>query len=121
MKTLYELKNTEGLEIQGEVIKGVYNGTIRWPGFGGSVVFGANENGIMEHVSVSCFDRRRLPTWEDMATLKDIFFFPDEMVIQIHPPEERYFHGIGRTQNCLHLWRPRNGDWSILNSPDLWD
>ena len=127
MKTIDELMNTANLCVQGTFSKKpvIYRGVVEWVGFAGSVVFGFDENG-MEHVSVSNFKSRRLPTWDDMCKLKDMFFHKDEMVVQIHPSEERYLHGVqglnGRKlENVLHLWRPKNGDWSMLNNPERWD
>jgi hypothetical protein len=54
-----------------------------------------------EHVSVSLSDRT--PTWEEMCYVKDLFWAPDECVIQYHPPRAEYvnFH-----EHCLHLWKP---------------
>lgn len=63
------------------------------------------ENGLpgppYEHVSVSTPDR--CPTWEEMCWVKDLFWEPEEVVIQYHPAKSEYvsFH-----QFCLHLWRP---------------
>lgn len=85
-----------------------------------SVIFGYNENGLMEHVSIRP-QGKTVPSWEAMCRLKDLFFYPEEMVVQIHPKASRYFHGIGTMQNVLHLWRPKSGDFSILNRPELWD
>ena len=75
----------------------------------------------MEHISVSHHKRHKLPTWDDMCKLKDMFFYPEEMVVQIHPAASRYFHGVGDRTNILHLWRPQNGDFSVLNRPEEWD
>lgn len=54
-----------------------------------------------EHVSVST--RTRVPTWEEMCWVKELFFQDEEAVVQIHPRKSDYvnFHA-----NCLHLWRP---------------
>ncbi len=56
-----------------------------------------------DHVSVSLADR--CPTWEEMCFVKDIFFRPDECVIQYHPPESKY---INNHKYVLHMWRPQN-------------
>lgn len=132
MKTLQELKQQPGLCITGRLADldpradkwEIYRGFVQWDGFEGSVLFGFNECGLMEHVSVSHRNRRKLPTWNDMAKLKDMFFRPDEMVVQVHPAEANYVHGVGRgankLENVLHLWRPMNGDFSILNRPEEW-
>ena len=136
MKTLEELKETPGLCITGPIMNIndqkqakwlAFNGWVEWPGFCGTVIFGRGEgkDGIMDHVSVSSYNRRKLPSWGDMCKLKDMFFYPDEMVVQIHPAAENYLHGVkgpgGQTlENVLHLWRPHNGDFSALNHPEDW-
>lgn len=53
-----------------------------------------------EHVSVSL--PARTPTWEEMAKVKDLFFYPHEVCMQLHPAEEHY---ISNHKHCLHIWR----------------
>ena len=67
-----------------------------------TVVWGNNENG-MEHVSVSPLKKFRIPSWDDMCALKDIFFYNEEEAYQVHPKKSDY---VNIKQNCLHLWRP---------------
>lgn len=73
--------------------------------FGGDVklIVIASDGEGWDHVSVSL--PRRTPTWEEMCAVKDLFFAPDECVIQFHPPRAVYrnFH-----PHCLHLWRPQD-------------
>lgn len=66
----------------------------------GSVVFGFNECG-WEHVSVSPYSGKT-PSWDDMCTIKDMFWNDEEAVIQIHPKKSEY---VNIQDNCLHLWR----------------
>ena len=73
------------------------------------LVVGFNENG-WEHVSMEV-RARRLPTWEEMCFVKDIFWDEEELVIQMHPKKSQYVN----LTDALHLWRPVNGDWSLLN------
>ena len=75
-----------------------------------SVCWGRDEDGF-EHVSVSPKNENRMPTWEDMCVLKDIFFRDDEEVYQIHPKKSEY---VNVKENCLHLWRPIHGELSDL-------
>ena len=58
-----------------------------------------------DHVSVSFSNR--MPTWDEMAEVKRMFFKPDEACFQLHPPEDEYvsFHNY-----CLHIWRPQRDD-----------
>lgn len=71
-----------------------------------SVIWGDNERG-MEHVSVSPRKKLRVPTWNDMCVLKDIFFGCEEEVYQIHPKASEY---VNIRENCLHLWKPIGHD-----------
>ena len=69
----------------------------------GSVIWSIG--GGWDHVSVSAFKFWYLPSWKEMCIIKDIFFRPDEWVVQYHPAESSY---VNRKENCLHLWRPQN-------------
>ena len=44
---------------------------------------------------------------------------PDEEAVQIHPKESEYVHSVGHgadaLENVLHIWRPKDGDWTIMN------
>lgn len=57
--------------------------------------------GGWEHVSVSF--AHRCPTWEEMCEVKDMFWPPEDCVVQYHPPKERL---VNQHPYCLHLWRP---------------
>ena len=83
------------------------------------VLFGADEDG-WEHASVSPkgskYERDQpCPTWAQMCAVKSALWYPHESVMQFHPSEEHYLHGICGDTNILHLWRPKDGDWSRLN------
>lgn len=54
-----------------------------------------------EHVSVSA--RLGVPRWEEMCWIKDLFWGPDEWVIQYHPAAADY---VNVHPNVLHLWKP---------------
>ena len=60
-----------------------------------------------EHVSAQVVHRKRhrpvrIPTWDEMCYLKDIFWHPEETVLQFHPPHSQY---VNMHPNVLHLWR----------------
>lgn len=67
----------------------------------------SDQNG-WDHVSVST--EHRSPTWDEMCFIKSLFFEPEEIVIQYHPPESRY---IDCCKNCLHMWRKQNHDYEL--------
>lgn len=54
-----------------------------------------------EHVSVS--PPNRCPNWPEMCYVKDLFFAPEEVVMQLHPAKADH---INIHNFCLHLWRP---------------
>ena len=55
-----------------------------------------------EHVSVSVFTSDRLPKWNEMAQIKDLFWKEEVYVLQFHPAKSDY---VNLVDNCLHLWR----------------
>lgn len=61
----------------------------------------ASDGDGWEHVSVSF--QSKTPNWATMCTVKDLFWGPEDSVVQYHPPQKEYvnFHPF-----CLHLWRP---------------
>lgn len=117
MKKVEELKNTPNLRIDdtlGMFGQIAYRGYIDLGEFKGTVVWGYNEDG-WEHVSVSHVRPNKMPGWNDMCKVKDMFWDKEDTVVQIHPAESEYFHGFKGRPNVLHLWRPADGDWSIMN------
>ena len=100
---------------------GIYSGMVTLKNCKASVIFGYNENNLMEHVSISPNNKKYWLSWNDMCEVKDMFFNPNEMVVQIHPTADRYLHGFGDRENILHLWRPKDGDFGVLNHPERWD
>ena len=58
-----------------------------------------------EHVSIHAEDAKgsRTPTWAEMCYIKDLFWMPEECVIQYHPPKSKYKN---LHPDVLHLWRP---------------
>ena len=101
MKTVNEILDSkkiysEGFEISEDGIKGyIYIDGV-------NMTFIASWGGGWDHVSVAPVRRNKLPTWDQMCKVKEIFFRDDEAVIQIHPPEAEY---VNNMSNCLHLWR----------------
>lgn len=57
---------------------------------------------VWEHLSVS-HQKAQLPTWNEMCALKDLFWDPEDCVMQLHPPLSEYVNCHPRV---LHLWRP---------------
>ena len=61
----------------------------------------ASDGGLWEHCSVSLGGR--CPTWAEMCLVKDLFWDPEDAVMQLHPPASTYVNNHPFT---LHLWRP---------------
>lgn len=61
-----------------------------------------DDDGGWEHVSVST--KRRVPNWQEMSWVKDMFWDDEECVMQLHPPKSQY---VNNHPYCLHLWRSR--------------
>ena len=57
--------------------------------------------GGWEHVSINGVNR--MPTWDEMCQIKDMFFTEDECCVQYHPPKSEYVNNI---PYCLHIWKP---------------
>lgn len=64
-----------------------------------------------DHVSVSLPDR--CPSWNEMCRVKDLFFFDEECVMQLHPAKSAYVNNHPYT---LHLWKPQN---AVIPTPDV--
>jgi len=57
-----------------------------------------------DHVSVSL--PKRCPNWPEMCKVKNLFWAPEETVVQFHPAEQNY---VNEMPYCLHLWRKVGG------------
>jgi hypothetical protein len=56
-----------------------------------------------QHVSVSLADRPHVtPRWPVMCQVKDLFWEPEDVVVQFHPRASEY---VNHHPGCLHLWR----------------
>ena len=103
MKKIKEIKSDLKLKIAKLEIDGGYGESLLKTANGGyklaTVVFSWGLN--WEHVSVSF--KNRVPTWDEMCQIKDIFWGEDETVVQYHPAKQDY---VNRHPYCLHLWKP---------------
>lgn len=68
--------------------------------------------GGWEHVSID--GKHRMPTWEEVCHLKDMFFSDDECCVQYHPPKSEYVNNI---PYCLHIWKPIEQYSGVLPIP----
>lgn len=68
-------------------------------------VMAAPVDDVWQHLSVSL--RHRCPTWSEMCKVKDLFWEPEEVVVQFHPPKSEW---VNNSRFCLHLWSWRGGE-----------
>lgn len=87
------------------------NGAFQIPLATGVAVTIASDGHGWEHVSVSFPDRT--PTWAEMDQIKALFWGPEDVVVQYHPPESAR---VNCQPYALHLWRPTEG--SMPAPPD---
>jgi hypothetical protein len=73
----------------------------------------ASDGAGWEHVSVSVAGQDRTPVWREMCRVKDLFWEPQDFVVQMHPPRDEY---VNCAPNCLHLWR-REGSNDFCERP----
>lgn len=93
--TVYDTDNSDG-----------FNGAFRFnlPGEARPIHCVCSDGMGWKHVSVSFGPlNRKTPSWEVMCMVRDLFFEPDEWVVQFHPPRSEY---VNHHPGCLHLWRP---------------
>lgn len=96
---------------------GVCYGAFELPGPCGERLWILADDGELtgwEHVSVST--RRRIPNWQEMCFVKNLFWAPEDCVVQFHPPRSRY---INNYSHVLHMWRqtlgafPMPPEWTV--------
>lgn len=80
------------------------------PGIGGNLRVIASVNKQLDnkdwlHVSFSRPDR--LPSWDDLKEVKELFIGKDKTALQVLPPEANF---VNIHPYCLHLWHCLDGD-----------
>ena len=78
------------------------------PGWALALVCDNGDETGWEHVSVRAFQnnrKSRIPTWREMAFVKDLCWEPEDVVMQLHPARSAY---VDRHPHVLHLWKPVN-------------
>lgn len=111
MKSLQQIKLSPALQITQTGYDGGH-GYINFKTSKRPAVVVWSFGGGWEHVSVSFASR--CPTWEEMCQAKDMFWLPEECVVQYHSPASEY---VNQHPYCLHLWRPIKQDMPM---PPRW-
>jgi len=100
MKTFEEIRQDRRFQRYQDAI----DGGSGWVTIHGKVFHVVYSNGGgWDHVSVSL--KNRCPTWEEMCTIKDMFFNPNECCIEYHPAKKDY---VNLHPYCLHIWKPKD-------------
>lgn len=68
--------------------------------------------GGWEHVSIN--HPHRIPAWDEMCIVKNMFWNDEETVVQYHPAMDNYVNNL---PHCLHLWKPIEKYSGVLPIP----
>jgi hypothetical protein len=90
---------------------GVFHISMKFSHLSANLRIIASDGNLWDHVSVST--PNRCPTWKEMNYVKDLFWDPEDCVVQFHPPKSNYVNNHPYT---LHLWRPQTFEIML---PDL--
>lgn len=55
------------------------------------------------YLHVSCSYRNKLPSWNDLKRVKNLFIGEDRIAYQVLPKQSEY---VNLMPYCLHLWSP---------------
>lgn len=79
---------------------------------------GSQENTLprWKHVSVSFGPNKATPSWDLMCKVKELFWEPEDVVMQLHPPRSQW---ISNHPGCLHLWQPLEPGVTIPLPPSI--
>lgn len=81
--------------------------TFRQKQNGLGVILRVEEHGGARWLHVSCSFVDRLPTWDHLRAVKDLFVGRDRKAISVLPCEAEY---VNAHPFCLHLWSPLERD-----------
>jgi len=94
-----------------------FNGAFHFPCLGIPVLVLASDGEEWQHVSVSMPGHPKVcPGWEMMCAIKDLYWEPEDCVMQLHVPKSLY---VNHHPGCLHLWRPIKPGVSIPLPPAI--
>lgn len=84
-----------------------FNGAFQIVVNGLNLLIIASDGEGWRHVSVSIIGRNGRPTlppsWSIMCQVKDLFWEPEDWVVQYHPAHSEY---VNNHPGVLHLWQP---------------
>ena len=81
-----------------------FNGMFRFMLDGKLIRCIASDGEGWQHVSASIEgEPSRVPTWQMMCKIKELFFEDEDVAVQYHPAKSQY---VNNHKGCLHLWKP---------------
>lgn len=104
MKSLNEIKQNKYLKIKREGKDG-FGGTFYDKKSRCYLNFIMSWGAGWEHCSVSM--PTRCPSWEQMCSIKELFWNDDECCVEYHPAKDDY---VNNHPYCLHIWKPIKED-----------
>ena len=66
----------------------------------------ASKGGAQEHVTVLVLGEKRIPTWHELCSIKDIIFKEEEECYQMFPKKLEYEN----QSYCMHIYRKEEGE-----------
>lgn len=103
MKKIEEIKNDKRILNTGKAMFGFDSFEVKAMGNEFNVVASIEPN--QEHISITLRHKKRIPTWEEMKAIKDIFFDAEEECYQVFPKKSEY---VNLHPYCMHIWRDRD-------------
>lgn len=71
-----------------------------------SFIFMREQHPDGEYLHLSCANRERYPSWDELMIFRAAFFEDDMEVFMVMPPIEEY---VNVHENCFHLWHKKTG------------
>ena len=102
MKVPEEYRIKDGSRLSSDASFGS-NGAFLIPKDGRLLLAIASDGMGWDHVSVSL--KNRVPSWEEMQFVKNLFWNEEETVMQFHPKKSEY---VNNHPYCLHMWKPHD-------------
>jgi hypothetical protein len=68
-----------------------------------------SSGGGWEHASVS-LENKKMPCWDELCFVKDLFWDESETVVQFHPKKTDH---VNIMTTCLHLWKKVGEEYEL--------
>ena len=102
MKSIKDILDLKEVYQKERIADDLWGGLVKLPDAGIATVLWSRESKGYEHVSVSPISQYKMPSWNDMCFVKDLFWSGEEEAFQLHPKKSEH---VNIKRNCLHLWK----------------